>query len=213
MEKAALPITVVSGIPRSGTSLMMQMLAAGGLPTLVDDQRPPDPSNSLGYFEFDPVKRLRLDQSWLGQARGRAVKIIHLLLRELPTDGRFQYRVIIMRRPLTEVVSSQRAMLERQAKPSAECRALIDMYEKQLLEIQGWLNKQECFRCTSVEYHDVLARPLDIAREVNAFLEQDLDINAMAAPVTPALCHHRSNASVLSASAGDLPAKVNLDGP
>ena len=49
-------ITVVSGLPRSGTSLMMQMLSAGGLPALTDDLREADESNPRGYFEFEPVK-------------------------------------------------------------------------------------------------------------------------------------------------------------
>ncbi len=117
-------ITVVSGLPRSGTSLMMQMLVAGGLPALTDAVRSPDESNPRGYFEFEPVKRLRTDASWLEQARGRAVKIIHLLLRELPTDGRFQYRVLFLRRPLEEVIASQSAMLARAGKASAEPVAL-----------------------------------------------------------------------------------------
>ena len=78
-------ITVVSGLPRSGTSLMMQMLTAGGIPPLTDHQRAPNESNPRGYFEFEPVKRLRTDRSWIGQAQGHAIKVIHLLLRELPT--------------------------------------------------------------------------------------------------------------------------------
>src|SRR5712692_1323159 len=93
-------ITVVSGLPRSGTSLMMQMLAAGGIPPLTDNLRAVDESNPHGYFEFDPVKRLRSDRSWLDQARGRAVKIIHVLVRELPADGQFNYRLLLMKRPL-----------------------------------------------------------------------------------------------------------------
>ena len=186
-------VTVVSGVPRSGTSLMMQMLAAGGFPVLADDHRPADISNPRGYFEFEPVKRLRLDQTWLNQARGRAVKIIHLLLRELPTDGQAQYRVIIMKRPMAEVVSSQGAMLARQGKRSADPGSLGAIYETQLREVQDWLNKHDCFRSMIVEYHDLLARPADIAREISAFLDAKLDIAAMVAAVNPALCHHRSS--------------------
>jgi hypothetical protein len=108
-------ITVVSGLPRSGTSLMMQMLAAGGLPPLTDNLRDADESNPRGYFEFDPVKRLRSDRSWLDQARGHAVKIIHVLVRELPADGQFHYRLLLMKRPMEEILASQRALLERHA--------------------------------------------------------------------------------------------------
>ena len=113
-------ITVVTGLPRSGTSLMMQMLAAGGIPPLTDYQRKPDESNPRGYFEFEPVKRLRADRSWLDQAHGRAIKVIHLLLRELPTDGIYNYRVILMKRSIKEVLASQRVMLDRQGKTGAD---------------------------------------------------------------------------------------------
>src|SRR6185295_16167693 len=113
-------VTVVSGLPRSGTSLMMQMLSAGGMSALTDEKRTADESNPRGYFEFEPVKRLRADQAWLGEARGRVVKIIHLLLRELPADGRLAYRVIFMKRPLDEILASQRVMLEREGKKSAD---------------------------------------------------------------------------------------------
>src|ERR1700747_3518113 len=91
-------VTVVSGLPRSGTSLMMQMLSAGGMPVLTDRHRSPDKSNPRGYFEFEPVKRLRTDQSWLPAAQGRALKVIHLLLTELPADRRFAYQVLFMQR-------------------------------------------------------------------------------------------------------------------
>src|SRR4029079_1243109 len=138
-------VTVVSGLPRSGTSLMMQMLAAGGLPPLTDSVRAPDESNPRGYLEFEPVKRLRTDQSWLEQARGHAVKIIHLLLREIPTDGRFAYRVIFLQRPLEEVLASQRVMLEKQGKKSADEKVLLGIYQSQLAQIQQWLAAHECF--------------------------------------------------------------------
>ena len=183
-------VTIVSGIPRSGTSLMMQMLVAGGLPALADDIRPADPSNPRGYFEFEPVKRLRLDNSWLDRARGRVVKIVHLLLRELPTDGRFNYRVIMMRRPLEAIVASQGAMLERQGKKGAPAEALKPTYDAQLRDVQNWLSKYACFQSIDVNYQDVLTRPVEIAERINAFIDGGLDINAMAAAVNPSLCHH-----------------------
>ena len=118
-------ITVVSGLPRSGTSLMMQMLAAGGIPPLTDAQRPADPSNPRGYLELEAVKRLKTERSWLPQARGKAVKIIHLLLPELegaPRDENgspLNFRIVMMRRPIAEIVGSQRAMLAREGKAGA----------------------------------------------------------------------------------------------
>jgi len=174
---------------------MMQMLAAGGFPPLADDERPADPSNPKGYFEFDPVKRLRLDRSWLDRANGHAVKIIHLLLRELPVDGQFNYRVLMMTRPLTEVVASQSTMLERSGKKSAPSEALIATYQNQLRDLRDWLGRHDCFQCMDVSYHDLLKQPQYTAHRINEFLNIKLDVEAMASAVTPALCHHRSDAA------------------
>ena len=187
-------ITVVSGLPRSGTSLMMQMLSAGGLPLLSDNQRAADESNPRGYFEFEPVKRTRADQSWLGLAQGHAVKVIHFLLRELPTDGRFTYRVIFMKRPLAEILASQRVMLERQGKASADEAALTKIYQSQLLQVKEWLAAQPTFSFRSVDYHRALGNPLDVAEEINAFLGGDLDVAAMAGAVDATLYRQKSEA-------------------
>src|SRR5438046_706249 len=163
-------ITVVSGLPRSGTSLMMQMLKTGGIPPLTDNLRAPDENNPRGYFEFEPVKRLRLDNSWLDQARGRAVKIIHLLLRELPTDGRFTYRILLMRRPMDAIIASQGAMLGRQGKKAGTAAALKPIYDAQLGDVQNWLSKHDCFSWMNVNYDDVLSRPLEIANSIHVFI-------------------------------------------
>jgi hypothetical protein len=184
-------ITVVSGLPRSGTSLMMQMLAAGGLPPLMDNLRPPDESNPRGYFEFEPVKRLRSDRSWLDQARGHAIKIIHVLVRELPTDGRFQYRVILMKRPTEEILASQRTMLERQGKAGADEATLATIFRTHLAQLETWIAEQPAFSFLPVDYHRVLKEPLEVASEVNAFLQGNLNLEAMAAAVDPALYRHR----------------------
>ena len=185
-------ITIVSGLPRSGTSLMMQMLAAGGIPPLMDSLRPPDESNPRGYFEFEPVRRLRSDRSWLDQAAGHAVKIIHVLVRELPTEGRFQYRVILMKRSMDEILASQRVMLERQGKASADEATLATIFRTQLAQLETWLAAQPAFSFLAVDYHRVLKEPLQIAREVSAFLDGNLNLEAMSAAVDPTLYHHRA---------------------
>jgi hypothetical protein len=184
-------ITIVSGLPRSGTSLMMQMLQAGGLPPLSDHLRVPDEDNPRGYLEFEPVKRLRTDRSWLAQARGHVVKIIHLLLRELPTEGTYRYRVILMKRPIEEVLASQRAMLERQGKTSADAASLAKIYAGQLEQVEKWLGSESTFSFLSMEYHYVLKEPRQAAVEINAFLG-GLDVGAMAQVVDPTLHHQRS---------------------
>lgn len=184
-------ITIVSGLPRSGTSLMMQMLSAGGMSALTDEKRTPDESNPRGYFEFEPVKRLRADQAWLSEARGRVVKIIHLLLRELPADGRFSYRVIFMKRPLDEILASQRVMLEREGKKSVDAAMLKKIFHQQMADTESLLSSREGFSYLPVEYHDVVSSPLDSARNIQSFLGRDLDLEAMARAVDPALYRQR----------------------
>lgn len=180
-------ITVVSGLPRSGTSLMMQMLAAGGIPPLTDHERAADESNPRGYFEFEPVKRLRTDRSWIGQAHGHAVKVIHLLLRELPTDEQLSYRVILMHRPMVEVLASQRTMLERQGKVAADDAMLAKVYQSQLDQAEQWLAAQPTFSVLVVDHHAVLKTSEFAANAVNDFLGGELDVAAMIRAVDPKL--------------------------
>jgi hypothetical protein len=188
-------ITIVSGLPRSGTSLMMQMLSAGGLPALTDSLRQPDESNPRGYFEFEPVKQLGKDKAWLEQASGRAVKIIHLLLRELPVDGQYHYRVIFMRRPIQEILASQHAMLKREGKTGADPAALAKIYTSQLEQVEKWLGAQSAFSSLPVEYHHVLREPRESAAAINAFLGGNLDPEAMAQSVDPTLYRQRGGSS------------------
>src|SRR6185312_6287356 len=139
-------ITVVSGLPRSGTSLMMQMLAAGGIPPLSDGLRSADPDNPRGYFEYEPVKRTKQDDTWTDAAPGKAAKVVYALLKDLPT--RHDYRVIWMRRPLDEVIASQRAMLARVGREGARIpdRVLAGRFEAELALTESWLQQQPNFR-------------------------------------------------------------------
>jgi hypothetical protein len=97
-------ITIVSGLPRSGTSLMMMMLEAGGMPVLTDHIRTADADNPKGYYEFERVKAIERDQAWLKEADGKAVKMISALLKYLPQN--YAYRIIFMRRGTTPIALS-----------------------------------------------------------------------------------------------------------
>lgn len=186
--------TIVSGLPRSGTSLMMQMLQAGGLELLTDALRTPDEHNPRGYFELEAVKHGRNDLSWLAHARGKAVKVIHLLLMNLPTDQ--PYRVIFMNRDLQEVVKSQRAMLKQQGQTGAALAdsALAGIFEKQLTTVHHWLAEQPNFSVLYVNHRDVMEHPSLAAEQINAFLNGDFSVNNMAAVVTPSLHRQRNPA-------------------
>lgn len=184
-------LTIVSGLPRSGTSLMMQMLEAGGLPALTDGVRIADESNPRGYFEFEPVKRLRTDRAWLPQARGHAVKIIHLLLRELPLDASFAYRIILMQRPIEEVLASQQTMLQRDGKTGSDPAVLRRAFESQLAQLDEWLRSRRDIAFLRVAYHRAISEPSPVAEEVREFLGLPLDAAAMARAVDPALYRNR----------------------
>ena len=193
-------ITVVSGLPRSGTSLMMQTLAAGGIPPLTDAQRASDESNPRGYLELEAVKRLKLDKSWLPDARGKAVKIIHLLLPELAGPGvaeDLRFRVVMMRRPVAEVVASQRAMLARQGKAAAALpdAQLGKLFTDQLERVERLLAGHPAFEVWPVQYPALVADPAAEAARINAFLGGSLDEAAMARAVDPALYREKRPAN------------------
>ena len=184
-------ITIVSGLPRSGTSMMMRMLEAGGLPALVDNVRGPDEDNPLGYYEFEPVKKTKDDASWLESARGKAVKMVHLLLLDLPTDR--PYRVILMQRNLDEVVRSQDVMLKRQNKKGGELTPgrIKQIFEAQLRQVRAHVHQHPNFRVLDVNYNEVIDNPTSAVRTVNEFLGGGLNPEAMLQVVDPALYRQR----------------------
>jgi len=185
-------VVIVSGLPRSGTSVMMQMLAAGGAPVLTDGERRADVDNPRGYFELEAVKAIGRDASFLDGAGGKAVKMIHALLAQLPLDR--DYRVIFMRRNLDEVLASQRKMLDRRGQAGA---ALSDaqlkaIYENQLQQVFRWLAEHvDRVRMLEVDYGALISDARATARGVNAFLGGALNEEAMAAAVDPSLHRNR----------------------
>jgi len=185
-------ITIVSGLPRSGTSMMMQVLSAGGLEPLTDGVRRADADNPRGYYEFEPVKRTREDPSWLGGARGKVVKMVYRLLYDLPPAG-YAYRVIVMRRDIREVLASQKKMLQRLGKgDTGDDAELAALFAKQLRQFDAWIAGQSAFQSLDVEYAEMIADPVAQCRRINAFLGGVLDVQAMAEVVDPALYRNRS---------------------
>ncbi len=187
-------VTVVSGLPRSGTSLMMQMLAAGGMPVLADGVRGADEDNPRGYLEFEAVKRLRDGGAWLDQAAGKAVKVVSALLGDLPATH--SYDVIFMLRPLDEVLASQQAMLVRRGEKEhgPGDAAMRAHFAAHLAQARAWLDKQPNFRVLYCQYGEILRAPEAGAHRVAAFLDRQLDTAAMAHAVDPTLYRNRSDA-------------------
>lgn len=166
-------ITVVSGMPRSGTSMMMQMLEAAGFPIATDGQRFADVDNPKGYYELEVVKRLPKDTSFLKSVVGQVVKVVAPLLRCLPPV--YDYRVIFMERDLDEVLASQREMLDRNAGGDVrrvDDEALARAFTRQLREVVLWLAEQENIRTCFVSHRLAVASPIEVSESVSEFLER-----------------------------------------
>src|SRR5208282_620889 len=147
-------ITIVSGLPRSGTSLMMQMLAAGGMLILSDGERHADVDNPRGYLEWERIKQLPKDPACIAEAEGKVVKVISRLLLSLP-EGH-EYRVIFMQRPIAEVLASQDVMLRNRgtAKAGVDNAALAGLFEKELRAVNAWLDSKAYVKTLRVPYHE-----------------------------------------------------------
>lgn len=185
-------IVVVSGLPRSGTSMMMKMLEAGGLAPITDSLREADQDNPKGYYEFERVKQLdKGDTAWVPEARGKVIKVISALLKYLP--GNEQYKVIFIRRNMPEILASQRKMLvNRGEDPDKMDDAQMAMlFEKHIQQIEAWLKDQPNFDVLYIHYSDVLSDPVTAAQAIAAFLPGRVDAEAMVEVVDPDLYRNR----------------------
>lgn len=186
-------ITVVSGLPRSGTSMMMRMLSAGGMPVLADNVRQADADNPHGYYELEGVKTLKDNPAILDQALGKACKVISALLYDLPKDK--PYKVIFMQRDLAEILASQRAMLQRRS-PTEQFTSDAEMrnlFARHLDDIKAWLSRQGNIAVLYVDYGQVIAAPAACAQAVNRFLDHRLDEQRMLAAVDHTLYRNRAD--------------------
>ena len=186
------PIVVVSGLPRSGTSMAMKMLEAGGMQIVTDGEREADADNPRGYYEDERVKDLSkaTDKSWLRASRGRAVKVISFLLKDLPPN--LNYKVILMRRDLSEVLASQRKMLDRRGETDdTPDERMIELWQDQLWRANYLLRHGPQFEWVEIGYRDALQDPAAAAARISALVD-GLDERAMAEVVDPALYRNRA---------------------
>jgi sulfotransferase family protein len=187
------PIIIVSGLPRSGTSMMMKMLEAGGLAVMTDALRTADDDNPKGYYEYERVKQLdKGDQAWLAEASGKVVKVISALLVHLPPT--YQYRVIFMQRKLEEVLASQRKMLAHRGEQADATKdaELAALFEKHLQATRTWLQTQPNLTVLEVDYNQMLANPTPYLQTINRFLDNTLNVERMAQAIDPTLYRNRS---------------------
>lgn len=185
-------VIVVSGLPRSGTSMMMRAIHAGGVEALTDHLRTADEDNPRGYFEFEPVKKTKVDSSWLNDAAGKVVKMVYRLLYDLPNE--FMYRVVFMQRDLKEVLASQKKMLKRSGKDGCAIgdEQMAELFQAELDRCAKWLREQSNFSVLFVNHRDMLKTPAEECRRVSEFLGGVLDVEAMASTVDPSLYRNRA---------------------
>ena len=184
-------IIVVSGLPRSGTSMMMKMLEATKIPVLTDEIREADEDNLKGYYEDERAKTLHKDNSWITEAEGKAVKVISYQLPHLPPEH--QYRIIFMERKIEEVLASQRKMMQRRGETEDDIpdSVMAGIFQKHLDEIAEWLKEQSNIKTLYISYNETLEDPETSAEQIAAFLGQDLDIEKMMQIVDPKLYRQR----------------------
>ena len=185
-------ITIVSGLPRSGTSLMMQMLVAGGMTALADGQRQADTDNPRGYLEWERIKQLPNDPACIAEGEGKVVKVISRLLLSLPVGH--EYRIVFMQRPLPEVLASQDEMLRRRGtyKEGTNPAVISAAFEKHLREVFAWMDARSYVKTIRVPYHEVLSQPKAIAQQLARFLELQLEEDKMIQQVDASLYRNRA---------------------
>ncbi len=186
------PVVIVSGLPRSGTSMMMKMLEAGGVPIMTDAIRTADVDNPKGYYEYERVKDLEKekDKSYVKEGRGKALKVISFLLKELP-DENF-YRVVFMRRDLTEVIASQNKMLDRRGETTIdEQEMMAEAYRNHLAAVKIMTRNRPNFEMFEFRYDTGVKDPKVAAKAVNDFLGGKLNEEAMAKVIDGELYRNR----------------------
>ena len=190
-EKKADDIIIVSGLPRCGTSMMMQMLEAGGNLPMTDHIRKADEDNPKGYYEFEKVKKIKEDASWLESCYGKAFKMVSALLYYLPNDKR--YKVIFMKREMAEMLASQNKMLQRKGQNSDTIsdEEMSKKLHKHLRKVEEWLANQNNIDVIYINYNDVINNSYENAQLVNQFVNGRLDVEKMAGSVKTSLYRQR----------------------
>jgi len=185
------PIIVVSGLPRSGTSMMMKILAEGGLPVVVDQSRTADEDNPNGYFELELVKRMSEGQiEWLADASGKVVKVISGLLEHLPQD--YSYKVIFMEREIKEILASQRKMLaHRNEELKSNDVEIEQQFQRHLSALKPWLARRPNMEVLYVSYNALIANPEPLCRRLIGFTDMALDLGRMLSVPTRGLYRNR----------------------
>jgi len=187
-------VVVVSGLPRSGTSMMMKILAEGGLPIVSDEEREADEDNPNGYFEIELSKKLKDGEiNWIYDAQGKVVKVISYLLEFMPDD--LNYDVIFMDREISEILASQKKMLLRRNESSTiSDHEMESQFRDHLKAVKYWIARKPNMRVKFVKYSEMVNEPNELCLELAEFLEKTMNVGAMSAVPNQSLYRNRSAA-------------------
>ncbi|KAA3617743.1 MAG: sulfotransferase family protein [Calditrichaeota bacterium] len=185
-------ITIVSGLPRSGTSMMMKVLQKGGMTLVYDDLRVADNDNPNGYFEYAKVKNLKEDNSWLFDAQGQAIKILFNFLYFLPQ--KYKFKIIFMQRNMQEILASQNKMLLRSGKSIGQDNRQFEiLFNSEIIKCKDWLKNQKNIDTINVSYNQIMETPFPICQSINNFLEKSLNLDGMVNAIDKSLYRNKSD--------------------
>ncbi len=184
-------ITIVSGLPRSGTSMMMKILDAGGMEVVTDGIRKADEDNPCGYYEYERAKKIKEDTAWLKETRGKAFKVVSQLLYELPSNE--NYKIIFMKRKMNEILVSQKKMLERVGnnKDDISDEKMGGSFDKHLSKITEWMDKRKYMDVLYIDYNDILKNPSEHIKTINRFLNDKLNVENAVKAIDKSLYRNR----------------------
>jgi len=192
-------VIIVSGLPRSGTSMMMQMLDHAGIEIYTDKIREADSNNPKGYYEHNNVKSLRRNKRWVAESMDKAVKVISNFIPHLPLI--YNYKIIFMERDLDEILTSQREMLMKLgAKDRHEEYPLqvMNSFKKSRDKSKLWASKQSNIEMIEVAYSDVIDNPFEEALRISEFLDHRVTPEDLIKPIDTKLYRQRKKTSTIN---------------
>ncbi len=184
-------ITIVSGLPRSGTSMMMKILEVGGMEIVTDNIRKADEDNPHGYYEYEKIKEIKEDTAWLKETRGKAFKMISQLLYDLPSNE--SYKVIFMKRNMNEILASQKKMLKSRGNNKDEIsdEKMREFLDKHLSKIMEWMDERKYMDVLYINYNDILENPDEQIKILNQFLNDKLNAEKAVNAIDKSLYRNR----------------------
>jgi hypothetical protein len=184
--KAMSEIIIVTGLPRSGTSLMMQIFDKSNISVLTDGKREKDISNPEGYYELEAVKGIVKDNSFLKDASGKVVKIVAPLT--IFIDKSLKYKAVFMRRDMDEILRSQEKMLLKDQ--TSEREKFRTIYEFHLKKTYKFFQENK-IPYLDIQYKELVNEPDTVLKSLIEFCGLSSSVEDLASVVKPELYRNR----------------------